>query len=94
MNKAGKFPTVLGPNDEMSAKVKSIKSTIKFQLKNKKTLCIGVPIGNVTMSDDELKANIVLAINFMASLLTKNWQQLKKLYIKSTMGPVQCIYGF
>jgi hypothetical protein len=28
------------------------------------------------------------------SLLTKNWQQVKRLYIKSTMGKSHRIFGF
>ena len=30
--------------------------------------------------------NMKLAINFLVSLLKKNWQNIKVLYIKSTMG--------
>jgi len=49
-------------------------------------LCLGVAIGNVTMSDDELVSNIMLAINFLVSLLKKGWQNVGSLTIKSTMG--------
>jgi large subunit ribosomal protein L10Ae len=34
-------------------------------------LCLGVAIGDVTMSDDEFVSNIMLAINFVVSLLKK-----------------------
>ena len=43
---------------------------------------------------EEIVANITLAINFFVSLLSKNWQQVKRVYIKSTMGPSHRIYGF
>jgi len=94
LNKAGKFPAVLGNNDKIDAKVEDQKATIKFQLKSKKTLCMGVAIGNVNMSEADIMNNITTAVNFLVSLLTKNWQQIKRLYIKSTMGPAHRIFGF
>jgi len=94
LNKAGKFPSVLGNNDDITAKVDDQKATVKFQLKSKKTLCMGVAIGNVKMSEAELINNITSSINYLVSLLTKNWQQVKRLYIKSTMGKPQRIFGF
>jgi len=93
LNKAGKFPSVLG-NENILAKVEDQKATVKFQLKSKKTLCMGVAVGNVNLTEQEIITNITLAVNFLVSLLTKNWQQIKRLYIKSTMGPSQRIYGF
>jgi large subunit ribosomal protein L10Ae len=81
-----------------------VRSTIKFQLK--KVLCLGVAVGHVQMSDDQVLANVMLStcrvvscrivfllftlvsqgINFLVSLLKKNWQNVKSLHIKSTMG--------
>jgi len=94
LNKAGKFPSVLGNNDNIADKVAEQKASIKFQLKSKKNMVLGVPIGNVGMNEAELANNSNLAINFLVSLLKKNWQNIRKLYIKSTMGPSYRIYGF
>jgi len=94
LNKAGKFPAPLNPNDNLVDKVEDQKATIKFQLKSKKALCMGVAIGNVNMTEQEIMTNITLAVNYLVSLLTKQWQQVKRLYIKSTMGPSHRIYGF
>jgi len=91
LNKAGKFPTLITHTDNIANKVTDIRSQVKFQLK--KVLCMGVAVGNVGMSPEELRANCLMAINFLVSLLKKNWNNVKKLYIKSTMGKVQCIYG-
>merc|ERR1712183_445165 len=90
LNKAGKFPALLTHNDNMEAKVIDLKSTIEFQMK--KVLCLNVAVGNVAMSDDELVFNIHLSINFLVSLLKKHWQNVKSLYIKSTMGPAIRLY--
>jgi len=94
LNKAGKFPSVLGSNDSIPDKVEQQKASIKFQLKSKKTLCLGVPVANVGMSLEDIITNTTLAVNFLVSLLTKNWQQVKRLYVKSTMGPSHRIFGF
>jgi large subunit ribosomal protein L10Ae len=84
LNKAGKFPTPVTHLDNLGDKVDEIKATIKFQLK--KVLCLGVAIGNVKMTEDELVGNTMLGINFLVSLLKKNWQNVKSLFVKSSMG--------
>jgi large subunit ribosomal protein L10Ae len=94
LNKAGKFPTSFGANDDLADKAADAKCSIKFQLKSKKTTCMGVPVANVGMSAADIGSNITLAVNFCVSLLPKQWQQVKRLYIKSTMGPSHRIYGF
>ncbi|KAJ3249925.1 hypothetical protein HDU77_007268 [Chytriomyces hyalinus] len=84
LSKAGKFPTPVTQQDNLGEKVNEIKATIKFQLK--KVLCIGVAVGNVKMTEDELVQNIMMSVNFLVSLLKKNWQNVKSLFIKSSMG--------
>merc|ERR1719379_309952 len=87
LNRAGKFPTVLEANDDIDAKANEIRATIKFQMK--KVLCLNVAVGHVKMDPEDLMINIKLAVNFLVSLLKKNWQNVKVLHIKSTMGPRQ-----
>lgn len=91
LNKAGKFPTLLTHNEKLVDKVNEVKANIKFQLK--KVLCMGIAVGNVQMTEDEIRQNITLAINFLVSLLKKNWNNIKTLHIKSSMGRPQRIYG-
>ena len=90
LNKAGKFPTLITHNDSLESKVNEIRSTVKYQLK--KVLCLGVAVGNVAMSDKELYINIQMSVNFLVSLLKKNWQNVKTLHIKSTMGKPMRLY--
>merc|ERR1712022_78270 len=90
LNKAGKFPTLVTPSEELSAKVDEVKATIKFQLK--KVLCLNVAIGHCGMENQQILENVKLAINFLVSLLKKNWQNVKRLYLKSTMGKPQMLY--
>merc|ERR1711935_1168629 len=63
LNKAGKFPTLITHADDLNQALDNIKATVKFQLK--KVLCLGVAVGHVAMSEDELVANIKLSTNFL-----------------------------
>jgi len=90
LNKAGKFPTIITAQDDMMAKIDDMKATIKFQMK--KVLCLAVAVGTVDMTDDQLAQNINMAINFLVSLLKKQWQNVRSLHIKSTMGKPLRLY--
>ena len=90
LNKAGKFPTMMTHSEKLQDKLEDIKGTIKFQMK--KVLCLSVAIGHVGMSEDDLAQNIFLGVNFLVSLLKKNWQNVRSLHVKSTMGKVQRLY--
>lgn len=87
---AGKFPTPVSHNDDLSGRINEVKSTIKFQLK--KVLCMGVAVGNVGMEREELIGNIMLAINYLVSLLKKGWQNVGSLTIKASMSPPKRIF--
>merc|ERR1712100_189515 len=84
------IPRLLGPGLNKAAKIPTPRSTIKFQLK--KVLCMAVAVGTVAMTEQQLMINIQLAVNYLVSLLKKNWQNVKCLYIKSTMGKSHRIY--
>ncbi|QKX55899.1 uncharacterized protein TRUGW13939_02998 [Talaromyces rugulosus] len=90
LSRAGKFPTPVSHAEDLEAKVTEVKSTIKFQLK--KVLCLGVAVGNVGMTEDELISNIMLAINYLVSLLKKGWQNVGSLVIKASMSPPKRLY--
>eukprot|EP00927_Polykrikos_kofoidii_P021105 TRINITY_DN200_c0_g1_i1.p1 TRINITY_DN200_c0_g1~~TRINITY_DN200_c0_g1_i1.p1 ORF type:complete len:218 (+),score=49.08 TRINITY_DN200_c0_g1_i1:86-739(+) len=91
LNKAGKFPTLIQHADNLEQKITDVRSNVKFQLK--KVLGMGVAIGNVGMTPDEVRQNSLMAINFLVSLLKKNWNNVKRLHVKSTMGKPFTIYG-
>jgi len=90
LSKAGKFPTPVSHSEDLSGKITEVKSTIKFQLK--KVLCMGVAVGNVDMSEEELVGNVMLAINYLVSLLKKGWQNVGSLCIKASMSPPKRLY--
>lgn len=84
LNKAGKFPTLLLTSDNILDKIDRIKATIKLELK--KSLCLGVLVGNCEMKISEILQNTLVSINFLVSLLKKNWQNVGSLHLKTTMG--------
>lgn len=90
MHEAGKFPAPISHAEDLNTKATEVKSTIKFQLK--KVLCLGVAVGNVGMTEDQLIGNIMLAINYLVSLLKKGWQNVGSLTIKATMSPPRRLY--
>jgi len=90
LNKAGKFPSILTQGEDMKAKIDEMRCTIKFQMK--KVLCLAVAVGSVDMNDDQLVQNINMSVNFLVSLLKKQWQNVRSLHIKSTMGPPIRLY--
>ena len=87
LSKSGKFPSLLTHNENIVAKVDEVKSTIRFQMK--KVPCLAVTIGHLTTTDDEAVYCIVLALNFLVSLLKKHWQNVRALCLKSTCTKAQ-----
>mmetsp|Transcript_31269 Transcript_31269/g.54316 ORF Transcript_31269/g.54316 Transcript_31269/m.54316 type:complete len:228 (+) Transcript_31269:154-837(+) len=91
LSKLNKFPISIGHTDNILEKIDEARATVKYQLK--KVLCMGVAAGNLSHSEEQLKQNITLAINYLVSLLKKNWNNVRSLHIKSTMGKPKRIYG-
>ncbi|KAL1825636.1 hypothetical protein ACET3Z_012414 [Daucus carota] len=90
LNKAGKFPTLVSHQESLESKVNETKATVKFQLK--KVLCMGVAVGNLSMEEKQIFQNVQMSVNFLVSLLKKNWQNVRCLYLKSTMGKTVRIF--
>ncbi|EEF38533.1 60S ribosomal protein L10a, putative [Ricinus communis] len=86
----GKFPTLVTHQESLESKVNETKATVKFQLK--KVLCMGVAVGNCSMEEKQVFQNVQMSVNFLVSLLKKNWQNVKCLNLKTTMGTPQRIF--
>lgn len=71
----GKFPTLVNHQESLEAKVNETKATVKFQLK--KVLCMGVAVGNLDMEEKQIFQNVQMSVNFLVSLLKKNWQNVR-----------------
>jgi large subunit ribosomal protein L10Ae len=84
LNRINMFPQVVSHNETLLNKVEDVRSSVKFQLK--KVTCLASAVGNATMTDEELRTNIMMSLNFLVSLLKKGWHNLKSVNIKSTMS--------
>ena len=71
LNKIGMFPQVVTHQEPLRQKVDDARASIKFQLK--KVTCMAVAVGNEDLTEDQLRQNILMAINFLVSLLKKGW---------------------
>lgn len=90
LSKAGKFPGVLTPTDDITVKIAELKQTVKFQLK--KEVNLATPVGHLNQTEEQLLNNITMSINFLVSLLKKNWQNIGSITIKGTMTKPIRIY--
>ena len=90
LNKIGRFPKPVSHAEPLEKKINDVKGSINWQLK--KVTNLNVAAGNEKMTDEELRANIVHALNFLVSLLKKGWHNIKGIHIKTTMGkPVKVL---
>lgn len=90
LNRINRFPQVVSHNTPLAQTLEDTRASVKFQLK--KVTCMACAVGRVDMSDEDLRANIMMALNFLASLLKKGWHNLKTVNIKTTMGkPVKIL---
>ena len=90
LNRINRFPQVVTHNTPLAQTLEDTRASVKFQLK--KVTCMACAVGRVDMSDEDLRANIMMALNFLASLLKKGWHNLKTVNIKTTMGkPVKIL---
>ena len=79
-----RFPTVVSHNEPLAQKITDTRASVKFQLK--KVTCLATAVGREDMTDDEIKSNIMMSLNFLASLLKKQWHNIKSVHIKATMS--------
>lgn len=84
LNRIGMFPQPVTHQEPLARKLDDVKASVKWQLK--KVTCMNVAAGHEEMTDEELRQNIVMALNFLSSLLKKGWHNLKSINIKTTMG--------
>lgn len=70
-NKIGKFPISIVEGESVAAKVKELQSTVKFQLK--KVVCLATAVATDNLTEEQIRQNINMSLNFLVSLLKKGW---------------------
>lgn len=91
LNRIGMFPQVVTHAENLQQKVDDTRAAVKFQLK--KVTCMAVAIGNEKMTEEEIRQNILMGLNFLVSLLKKQWHNLRSVHIKTTMGKPYKLIG-
>merc|ERR1711976_201768 len=71
LNRIGMFPQPVTHNEPLSKKIDDVKASVKWQLK--KVTNLNVAVANEKMSDEEIRQNVVMSLNFLSSLLKKQW---------------------
>lgn len=89
--KMGRFPINLAEGEKITTKIDELKQTVKFQ--SKKPNCMGTAISSVELSEENIRQNLTMAINFLVSLMKKGWQNVGTLHIKTSMGRSYKIFG-
>lgn len=84
LTRINRFPIVVNHSEPLVHQIENTRASVKFQLK--KVTCLATAVGHEEMSDEELKSNIMMSLNFLASLLKKGWHNIKSVYIKATMS--------
>jgi len=95
LNKIGKFPVNVPASGSVKDKISEMESTVKFALKFKvgMPMALACAVANLAMSEEEITKNIVHAINYLLTLMKKGWQNIRRIHIKTTMGPSRKVYG-
>ncbi|ETO29782.1 60S ribosomal protein L10A [Reticulomyxa filosa] len=80
LNKMGKFPAAMRPNEKIQERVEGMNKQVKFSVKFKvgAPMCMSGPVGHVEMTPEQLEENITATVNYVISLMKKSWQNVKK----------------
>ena len=80
LNKMGKFPAAIRPNEKIEDKIAPMAREVKVSLKFKvrMPMSLSCAVANVDMDEKEIIENITAIINFILTLMKKGWQNIKK----------------
>lgn len=84
VNQVGQQPVFILENETVENKVQELLKTVRFRIKKGPWLATAIACDNLSV--DEIRQNILRAVNFLVSLLPKGWQNIRSLTVKSTMG--------
>jgi len=81
----GKMPMPVPPGMDITTTVERLRKSVKFRTKDKTTF--HVKVGVVAMGPEELAENIDAVLRKVESSLENGVQNLKSVYVKTSMGP-------
>lgn len=91
LNRAGKRPFVVMPNESLLDKISETRIAVRFRAKDAPYLLF--PIGNTGMKLEMLSDNLEVAIDHVLSLLPLKWDNVKCVHIAVKNGTWMPIYS-
>lgn len=81
----GKMPKPVPPNADVETLKDEYARTIRLRVRENP--CINARVATLDNTDDEIAENILAAITSIAGKLPRGNQQIRRIFIKSTMSP-------
>ncbi len=85
MGPRGKVPRPLPPNADPVPVINNLRRTVKARSKEKPV--VHIPIGTRGMEIDKVVQNAVEVVNRIQTKLEKGEENIRTIYVKTTMGP-------
>jgi len=81
----GRMPKPVPPGSDPSNIIRNLKNSVRIRTKDKPTF--HVPVGTKNMSPEDIAENVEAVLKKVISKLERGKQNIRSVYIKSTMGP-------
>lgn len=81
----GKMPTPVPPGTDVKPMIQRLRNSVKFRTRDKKTF--HVKVGTTGMEPEAISENIDTVLKRVESLLEGGTQNIRSVYVKTTMGP-------
>jgi large subunit ribosomal protein L1 len=85
LGKRGKMPLPLPPTADVAPLINRMRSIVRIRSRDR--LTFHMPIGNRDMEIQQIAENIEVVITKLEQTLVNGKQNLKSVYVKTTMGP-------
>ena len=79
-----RLPLLVNEGQSFKQKIEQLHHTDMLRVNNV-TWC-NASVAQEAQTTEQIRANIVKAVNYLASVLPRGWQNIKKLGIKTSMG--------
>ena len=85
LGKRGKMPTPLPPTQDVTPQINRLRNMVRVRSRDRPTFHLTV--GNRNMDVKDLTENVDAVITKLEQTLKDGKQNLKSVYVKTTMGP-------
>ena len=79
-----RLPILIPEGGNIRAKIEQLHQSARFKIKG--VTWVNTAVAQEAQTSEQIRANILKALNFFVSLMPKGWQNIRSLGIKSSMG--------